>query len=469
MAFQAYFIARDPRRATLAVAYNQTLAEDFGAKVRELVEHPFTLQAFSASRRGEDLALALDKRSAAKDFWRTTKGGQVAHTGVGGTTTGRPAELLLIDDPIKDRSEAESATYRNKTWNFYTGSLTTRKQPQPNGNPAIEIVIQTRWHPDDLSGRIQQTPNWAADEWLHFNEAALSRAPTGRMVLPWQVDFDDPNYMSVADWQKSGKPKSEVMVPEIDDVALWPAQKSVKELRDIERIDRRDFESLYQQNPFIQGGNIIKASWWRYQQTPDPQDLMTIIIACDTASKTKNMNDYSVLMPIGMTSLGDIHILDVIRGKWEFPDLKRIFAQQNTKWRGRGLRAFYVEDKSSGIQIVQELRRHAGISIIPHKVSHDKVTRVNAITPMIEGGRVYIDSAAPWLDDFVSECSAFGPGAKHDDQVDALSIGLDVLSRVPVHNHGSSFDSWDNQPSLMHLAKDQPSLNRLLRDRMRGP
>lgn len=469
VSFHAYFIARDPRRAGLSVAYNGTLAEDFGAKVREMVEHPYTLQAFSEARRGHDLALDLDKRSAAKDFWRTTKGGQVAHTGVGGTTTGRPAELLLIDDPIKDRSEAESATYRNKTWNFYTGSLITRKQPQPNGQPPIEIVIQTRWHPDDLSGRIQATESWKDGEWLHFNERALSRQPTGRRIPPWQLGIDDPDYMSVKDWQQTGKPKSEVLVPEFDDVALWPSQKSVKELRDIERTDRRDFESLYQQNPFIEGGNIIKAGWWRHAETPDHTELMTIIISCDTASKTKTFNDHSVLMVLGMTRFGDIHILDIIRGKWEFPDLKRIFSQQNTKWRGRGLRAFYVEDKSSGTQIVQELRRQAGISVIPHGVSHDKVTRVKAITPVIEGGRVYLDTSAPWADGFISECAAFGPGAKEDDQVDALSMGLDILSRIPVSNAESPFDTWDAQPSLNKLAADQPSLNHLLRARWMNP
>lgn len=460
--FCAYFIARDPRRATLTTAYNGDLANDFGAKVRELVEHPFTLQAFSELYRGPTLALALDKRSAAKDFWRTTKGGQVAHTGVGGTTTGRPANLLIVDDPIKDRSEAESPTFRNKVWSYYTSALYTRKQPQPNGDPPIEIVIHTRWHPDDLAGRIQQSDLWKEGDWMHFNEPAIRLKKTkGEKRYIWHLDPSDPRYMKSTDFIKLRLPKTQAEVREEVEAALWPEQKSLKELQDMRKLDKREFESLYQQNPFVEGGNIIKAAWWRFAESPDPTELMTTIMTADTASKTKSMNDHSVLMVLGMTRFGDIHILDVIRGKWEFPDLKRIFVQQNAKWRGKGLRAIYVEDKSSGIQVIQELRRQSGIAIIEHKVTSDKVSRAIATTPMIEGGRVYLPKEAVWLDDFIKECTVFGPGAKEDDQVDALTIGLDVLSRIPVMANGSPFDDWQQGQSLHALAKGQPSLNQL--------
>jgi len=134
-------------------------------------------------------------------------------------------------------------------------------------------------------------------------------------------------------------------------------------------------------------------------------------------------------MILGMDASGDIYLLDVIRNKYDFPELKRRAISVNTLWRGRGLRGFYIEDKASGQSLIQELKTASGLSVIPYKVSTDKVSRVNAVTPLIEGGRVFVPENAPWLDDFMNECQSF-PSGKHDDQVDALSMGLDILSRM---------------------------------------
>jgi len=103
----------------------------------------------------------------------------------------------------------------------------------------------------------------------------------------------------------------------------------------------------------------------------------------------------------------------------------------NSTWRGKGLKGIYIEDKASGQSLIQDLRRESGMSILPVKTMSDKVSRLNAVSPLIEGGRVYIPDAAPWLDDFLNEMQSF-PSSKHDDQVDALSIGLDAISRVSV-------------------------------------
>lgn len=428
--FIAYCIARDPRRATLSCAYNQILADDFGQKVRDYASHPFTLQAFGSA--DPDLALAFDKRTSARDFWRTTLGGQVAHVGIDGTTTGRPANILLIDDPIKGRQEAESPTYRNRTWDFYTGSLVNRKEPDQANRKPIEIVIHTRWHPDDLGGRIMATADFKNGEWLHLEESAI-------------IDENTPN-----------------------EKALWPTRFSLEDLHRLKRLNARDFAALYQQRPFIAGGNILKSGWWRYFNEPDAA-YPIVIIAADTASKTKELNDFSVLMTLAMTGTGDIHVLDLLRGKWEFPDLRRQFISLNSRWRGKGLRAIYVEDKSSGTQIVQSLKSESGLSVIPHKVVFDKVSRAIAVTPMLEGGRVYLPNQAPWLDDFVQECEAFGPGARHDDQVDALVIGLDVLSRIPVSLDLDMAVLPFASSNLRHMARNYPqSINAQIKFRPRA-
>jgi len=101
----------------------------------------------------------------------------------------------------------------------------------------------------------------------------------------------------------------------------------------------------------------------------------------------------------------------------------------NNEWRGRGLRGIYVEDKASGQSLIQELKRESGVSVIPYRVASDKVSRLNAVLPLIEGGRVFLPEVAPWLDPFMDECQTF-PSGKHDDMVDALSMGLDVLART---------------------------------------
>ena len=137
-----------------------------------------------------------------------------------------------------------------------------------------------------------------------------------------------------------------------------------------------------------------------------------------------------------MDKNGDIYIVDIIRGKYDFPELKQMLVRLNTKWRGKGLRAMYIEDKASGQSILQELKRESGMSVIPYKVVHDKVARVNAILPLIEGGRIFIPEQAEWLDSFIDETVTF-PGGNHDDQVDAMTIAVDVLSRTSI-----SPDAW---------------------------
>jgi predicted phage terminase large subunit-like protein len=418
--FPIYYLARRPNGNVLSTSYNQDLAKTFGRQVRDLAREPLVGQAFADFRMSEE--------SRAVDDWRTSVGGTYFATGLQGSTTGRAATLLILDDPIKAREEADSAVQRNKTWSYYISALTTRKQPEPDGTPPIEIVILTRWHPDDVAGRLMETEDWKEGRWLHINFPAI-REIQGEKRSVLELPEDDPRY--VAPGKLSTVAPGKRYYRETKEVALWPDRFALDELKRRQRLDPREFAALYQQSPYIKGGNLIKAGWWRTYKRDELQPS-TVIIAADTAFKKTEQADYSVLMVLALDANADIYIVDVIRDKFDFPELKRRCVTLNTLWRGRGLRGFYIEDKASGQSLIQELKTASGISVLPYKVSGDKVSRVNAVTPLIEGGRVFVPDSAPWLDTFMDECQSF-PSGKNDDQIDALSMGLDILSRISVN------------------------------------
>lgn len=454
--FPAYYIARRSNRKVLASAYNERLAMDFGGAVREYLEHPLTLKAFGPELYPER-PLALDQSSRAKELFRTIPhgpgvaggGGQVAFVGVDGTTTGRPANLLLIDDPIKNRKEADSPTYRNRIWSDYNSALLTRQEPDDeNQAPPIQVVIHTRWHPDDLAGRIMDMREFKTD-WLHLNEPAIQTVDSGVTISVRDLPPDDPRHVPKSTPLGNLNP-SRRYVSCAKEVALWEEQVPLKELLKRRELNPREFASLYQQSPYIEGGNLVKSTWWRYFKADfKPENFMSLVVACDTAFKTNEQADYSVLLFMGMDRAGDIYIIDCIRERYDFPTLKRLIVSQNARWRGKGLRGFYIEDAASGQSLLQELRATAGVSAIAWKHhNRDLTARLQAVLGMIEGGRVLLPEQAPWLDAFLEEMQSF-PSSEHDDQISALTIGLDVLSRIPIGTSDFSGLPFDPSGSLL--------------------
>jgi len=440
--FPSYFMARNPHRYIMSCSYNSQLATDFGRQVRGVVEEKSITQAFP------DFTLSTESRAA--DVWRTEVGGAYFAVGVGGTTSGRPANLLLVDDPIKSREDAESMTQRNKTWNYYTSALATRLQPESNGEPPKQIVILTRWHPDDLAGRLQQSQDWKEGRWKHINFPAI-KMKQGKKISRRSLPQDDPRYVTPE--ENTALSKSKRYVYEEEETPLWPDRFPLDELKRRQRLNPREFASLYQQQPYIQGGNLIKTEWWqKYPEDLKPESFMTLVITVDTAFKKTETADYSVAAIAGLDRNGDIYLVDILRGKYDFPELKQRLIRLNTQWRGKGLRAMYIEDKASGQSLLQELKRESGMSVIPYKVVNDKVARVNAILPLIEGGRVFVPEASPWLDDFIDEAVSF-PNGNHDDQVDAVTMAIDILSRTSVSPEAYALHS-DPMQSLNNTNSD---------------
>ena len=208
-------------------------------------------------------------------------------------------------------------------------------------------------------------------------------------------------------------------------VALWSERYSIDALRGIQSsIGGRAFESLYQGNPTIAEGQIIKREWWQYfRQLPSFQRKLH---SWDTAFKDKTQNDYSVCTVWGEAQNG-YYLLDVWRGRVEFPELKRVAV---ALYERDIPDVVIVEDKASGQSLIQELQRNTRIPVLPVKVDINKVARANSATPMIEAGRVFLPESAPWLFDYIEELSAF-PNAAHDDQVDSTTQALSYMRGPP--------------------------------------
>jgi predicted phage terminase large subunit-like protein len=439
--FPAYAIMRKPYRELMVSSYNNDLAATFGRGTRDIVTDQKAVKAFKD--------FELSKETRAVDFWKTKVGGAYYSVGLGGTTTGRGANGLFIDDPYKSREEADSTTQRRKVWDFYTSGLLSRRQPDRDGQLAFQIVTQTRWHPDDMAGRIMETAEFKRGEWMHLNFQALTRRERPVYVRRNKLPEGDPRRVEnlavsqiltgdKQDIAELGLLRGHHINPRVtvsdDCIALWPKRFPVKWLMEQKSVlGDRDFESLYQQNPYVLGGNIVKENWFkRYTMETKPEQFHALAIGVDTAFKAKAVNDYSVFTVAGITELGDIYILKVYREKLEFPDLKRKAVNINTAHRGQGLRGFWIEDNASGQSLIQELRANSGVPVLPWKPgANDKVLRMTSITPLIEAGRVFIPEEADWLEDWLAELNAF-PSVKHDDQCDSFVITVDVLSRMVI-------------------------------------
>ena len=192
------------------------------------------------------------------------------------------------------------------------------------------------------------------------------------------------------------------------------------------------FYSQYQQEPIILGGAVIKTEWFRYYPLNVVYEYERIFITADTAQKVKEHNDYSVFGVWGITKQGQMHLLDMIRGKWEAPELKRKAIELWNTWiKGKTpATAFYVEDKVSGTGLIQEIKATGGIPIIPIQPDKDKLTRVEASLTYLESGLVYLPDKPTYNfnADFLAECEAFtrDDSHKHDDMVDVFSYAVQI-------------------------------------------
>ena len=293
-------------------------------------------------------------------------------------------ECVLIDDPLKNREEADSKTIRDKIWDWYTSTLYTRLAPGGG-----IVLIQTRWHMDDLAGRLIEAESSGGEFWR-------------KLVFPAIAEADDEH-------RRAGEP-------------LHPERYGLDELERIKRsIGSRDWEALYQQRPVPDGGQVFKEGWIRRWDAL-PERFDKIVASWDMAFKDNS--DFVVGQIWGRRG-ADFYLLDQARGRWSFTETVDAFKSLADRWP-EALEKL-VEDAANGPAVIDSLKRRLP-GIIPVRPEGSKVARAYAVTPAWEAGNVLLPDprAHLWVRDFESELLQFPAGA-HDDQVDAMTQALNRL------------------------------------------
>jgi predicted phage terminase large subunit-like protein len=324
--------------------------------------------------------------------------------GVGGGITGEGASVLIIDDPLKNAAEASSDTIRESIWQWYITTAITRLEPD-----GAKIVIMTRWHDDDLAGRLlkvaQKDPK--ADQWTVLHLKAINEK--GEALWPEKFPLE---YLE------------KVRAGQIDDPEQ-PGKGS------------RAFASLYQGEPSIAEGNILHRGWWKfYRQAPARFDR--VIQSWDCTFKDTLGTDFVVGQVWGQLG-ADKYLLDQIRDRMDFTSTVNAILTLSAKWPQS--RAKLIEDKANGPAVIATLKRKVSglIPIEPEEIGN-KVARAWGVSPDIEAGNVWLPEGLPWVHDFVEECASFPNGA-FDDQVDAMSQALNYLSEEAPKDQVVVYDS----------------------------
>ena len=384
IAFPAFLMGHNPKAQIICASYGQSLATELAGKCRNVMQSPWYQQLFPTR---------LDRRNLAVDNFATTRGGRRIAAGVGGPITGRGADYIIIDDPLKP-DEAMSLTSRTAVNEWYDSTLYTRLNDKVNG---CIIIIMQRLHEDDLVGHVLEQEGWEV------------------VRLPAIAEEDE-----IISYQTVFGPKT---VTRIEGSALHPEREPIALLEKIRnRMGTFNFAGQYQQLPAPAEGALVKREW--FKQYYDLPKFDYIIQSWDTANKATELSDYSVCTTWGMHGK-DVYLLHVFRKKLEFPELKRhAIAMQHAH------NASYVliEDRASGTQLIQELNRE-GIYTRSIHPENDKIMRMHAQTAMIEAGRVYLPHSADWLNEYIRELCLF-PSSRHDDQVDSTSQALQWMNNV---------------------------------------
>lgn len=383
--FPAYYLGKHPDRRVIIASHTGNLAARFSMRAR----NDLTTYGPEVFGVGVNPDVSAMYRWDVKDPSAKPgqpPGGTIA-AGVGGPITGQGAHLAIIDDPVKDAEAANSKVQRDAVWDWYRFVLRTRLFPE-----AAVILVLTRWHEDDLAGRLlkqaQEDPE--ADQWTVLRLPAIAE------------DKDDP------------------LGREIDQ-ALWPEQYDEKALTAVKAtVGSYVWAALYQQRPSPAEGNILNRNWWKfYRQVPEKFD--GLIQSWDCAFKDNDDSDYVVGQVWGRVK-ADKYLLDQVRGRMSFPATLTAIKTLSAKWPRA--RAKLVEDKANGPAVIATLK-HDVAGLIAVNPQGGKVVRAQAVSPDIEAGNVYLPdpSIAPWIHDFIEECTAFPTGA-NDDQVDAMTQAL---------------------------------------------
>ena len=372
----AFIMGRKPDTKIIEATHTGELAVRFGRKVRNLMDTDNYKALFP------DVTLQADSKAAGR--WDTNHGGEYFAIGVGGTMTGRGADLLVIDDPHSEQ-DALSALALDNAYEWYTSG--PRQRLQPGG--AI-VVVMTRWGTKDLTARLlKQHATHKADQWEVIEFPAI--LPSG--------------------------------------MQLWPEYWNLEELEGVKAsLSPQKWQAQWQQQPTNDACAILKREWWQRWEYTDPPKCEYTIQSYDTAYSKKETADFSVITTWGVfypdvDSGANIILLGMRKGRYDFPELKRVAMEEYKYWNPDNV---LIEAKATGVTLQQELRKQ-GIPVTMYtpggrKSGTDKVSRVNSVAPMLEAGMCWVPDT-DWADELVEECAAF-PNGDNDDMVDSTTQAL---------------------------------------------
>lgn len=381
-ALPSWALGRHPHWRVILASYNDESAERFARRNKEKIRD-FGSNLFGVS---------IGKISRAKEFELSSKPGEIAgrliSRGIKAGVTGNPANLLIIDDPIKNREEADSTTYRDKVWNEWLNSFKSRLAAG-----AKVVVIMTPWHEDDMAARLLN-----AEKNIQL------------LRLPVEAEEDDP----------LGRSPGDALCPELGKDNSWLRQFKESYLNDAQG-GPRAWTALYQCSPRVEGGNLVKRDWWRYYDPKQIPQFARSVISVDAAFKGKENNDFVAIEVWG--KLGNDYFLRYCFNRhMDFPET--LDAIRTVSRLYPDARSILVEDKANGSAIIQTLQKE--MFCIPVNPLGGKESRVNAVSPAIESGHVYLPQGEEWLAEFVDQFTAF-PAGKHDDMVDSATQALSYL------------------------------------------
>jgi predicted phage terminase large subunit-like protein len=387
VAFPAWLLGNNPSKKIICTSYGQSLVNKLAGDCRSVMNAPWYQEMFPGT-------VLTRKRNQLSDF-ETTAHGYRLSTSTGSGLTGRGADILIIDDPIKP-DEAYSEVTRKNVNDWFDGTASTRLDSKVHG--AIVVVMQ-RLHMDDLTGHLIEQSGWEI------------------LSLPAIAEEDETHCYNHLIFGKKVHHRQE-------GTPLHPEREPLDILLSLKRsMSDYWFSAQYQQKPVPQGGAIIKCDWLQYYDEHElPSSFEYILQSWDTASKEHHFANYSVCTTWGMKNK-KLFLLDVFRARLEYPALKKAALEQYRKFKPNEV---VVEDKSSGMALIQDLKDSQIYCIKAIKPEGDKLTRFFAQAGLFESGTVLLPRKAPWLAEYIHELTSF-PTVKFDDQVDSTSQALKRL------------------------------------------
>ena len=421
--FPTWCLKYHPQSRIVCASYAQSLANRNGLAIRRnITQHP-------------QLGMTIAPDNGAVHEWQLANGqGGVLSVGIGAGLTGRPCDVMIIDDPIKDRKEADSEVYRQRIWDWWTDVAKTRLAPG-----GVVVVILTRWHQDDLAGRLLEAEDGDIWEVLNIPAQADHNPAEGETdVLGRQPG----QYMDSARTNRNGQPRTE---------AQWEAIKRGS--------GTRSWSALYQGAPSPGEGSIFHRDWWRFYTQPlwiDRDDgsrlaadaTAELIMSVDAAFKDTETSDF-VCMQIWMRRGVEAFLLDQICDRMDFVRTCQEIRIMAVRWPQALLKL--VEEKANGAAVIASLRKFVN-GIVPEIPTESKTARAYAVSPLVEAGNVILPAPelAPWIGGFIEQHAQF-PLGSHDDMVDSTTQALNRLILQPLLA-GEIVEDEDLDPELAEFS-----------------